>query len=100
MRFTLFSAPPVEEGKLNAASPEFIPRSLQGGAPQDMTGAASSKEWEESESPPPGDNQAGEWHDGMWLCLMVLSVTESDWILVSPKFEDKSCLMLSGRIAL
>lgn len=63
--FVIFSAPQVEEGKLNAASPEFIPRSLQGGAPQDMVGGAPPNEWEEGETTAAGDNQSGEWHDGM-----------------------------------
>jgi len=55
--------PPAEEGKLNAASPEFIPRSLQGGPTQDMAGGTPPSQWEESETTAPVDSQTGEWHD-------------------------------------
>lgn len=65
---SLFAVTPVEEGKLNAASPEFIPRSLQSGPQQqDVSSAAPSGDWEEGDSAVSGDNQSGEWQDGIFF---------------------------------
>ena len=49
--------PSGEEGKLNAASPEFIPRSLQGVPSQDPSINAQGT----------GVEDAGEWPDGRLL---------------------------------